>query len=187
MFKPFLQTWLPRPEHVKALKIMRIFGDRASNPKLWYINRRSIAIAIFIGSFWGILPIPLHSLLILLSVLLLQVNLPIALLLAWLMNPVTFVPIIWTGFWIGSKIFQAPMLNIERLKALLVQLQDWILHWGHGPLDLSIAKILATGLLIEATCIALLLSGLSYLLWHWQLVRAWQRRYGTPNSFSQQL
>lgn len=184
MLKPLLQTWLPRPEQVKALKIMRILGDRASNPKLWYINRRSIALAIFIGTFWGILPIPFHSILILLSVLLLQVNLPVALLLAWLMNPLTFIPIIWSSFWIGSKIFHVPMLNIELLKDVFAQLQDWILHWGATPLDLSIAKILATGLVVEALLLALVLSSLSYLLWRWQLVCVWRQRYGSQSSIN---
>lgn len=57
---------------------MRIFGQHTLNPLLWYVNRRSIAKAMFIGTFWGILPVPFHSLFIILTILWLEVNLPIS-------------------------------------------------------------------------------------------------------------
>lgn len=104
MAKQFFQSWLPSPEKVSKLKLMRFFGQRTLNPLLWYVNRKSISRAVFIGAFFGLLPIPFHSVLIILVVLLLEVNLPVALALAWLSNPLTLVPILYVGFWLGSKI-----------------------------------------------------------------------------------
>ena len=68
MPKQFFQRWLPSAEKVANLKFMRIFGRHTLNPLLWYVNRRSIAKAVFIGTFWGILPVPFHSLFIIVTI-----------------------------------------------------------------------------------------------------------------------
>ncbi|MFW2153887.1 DUF2062 domain-containing protein, partial [Acinetobacter gyllenbergii] len=47
MAKQFFQSWLPSPQKVSSLKFMRIFGQRTLNPVLWYVNRKSIAKAVF--------------------------------------------------------------------------------------------------------------------------------------------
>ena len=83
---------------------MKIFGNKALSPMLWYVNRKSISKAMFIGTFWGILPIPFHTVLIVFTILIFEANLPIGLLLSWIMNPLTIVPILFLAFWIGSKI-----------------------------------------------------------------------------------
>ena len=48
MPKKFFNKWLPSSEKVARLKFMRIFGERTLNPLLWYVNRHSIAKAMFI-------------------------------------------------------------------------------------------------------------------------------------------
>ena len=89
MPKQFFHKWLPSSEKVAQLKFMRIFGESTLNPLLWYVNRHSVAKAMFIGTFWGILPVPFHSLFIILTILWFEVNLPIGLCMAWLTNPLT--------------------------------------------------------------------------------------------------
>ena len=42
MAKHFFQSWLPSPEKVNNMKIMKIFGNKISSPQLWYVNRKSI-------------------------------------------------------------------------------------------------------------------------------------------------
>ena len=49
------------------------------------------------------LPLPFHSILIVLTVLLFEVNLPVSLCLAWLTNPFTLVPILYIGFLVGYE------------------------------------------------------------------------------------
>ena len=176
MAKRFFRSWLPSPEQVNKLKIMRIFGDKALNPTLWYVNRKSISKAMFIGTFWGILPIPLHSLLIILTVLIFEANLPIALLLAWIMNPLTIVPILIFAFWIGSKIYHVHTINKEMLLGVFHQIIAWIKNFGHGHIDLSLAKILATGLFIEAVIFATLFFVLTRISWRCTIVKKWRKR-----------
>lgn len=145
MPKQFFHKWLPSSEKVARLKFMKIFGERTLNPLLWYVNRRSIAKAMFIGTFWGILPVPFHSLFIILTVLLFEVNLPIGLCMAWLTNPFTVVPILYLGFWFGSKIYHVNMINKDMLLGVLHQILNWIKNFGHGHIDFSLAKILVSG------------------------------------------
>ena len=177
MAKHFFQSWLPSPERVNSLKIIKIFGKYASNPQLWYVNRKSISKAVFIGTFWGILPIPLHSALIIIPVLLFEANLPISLLLAWIMNPFTIVPILIFAFWIGTQIYGVHMINKDMLLGVFHQIVHWIQNFGHGHIDFSLAKILATGLLIEALLFAVVLFTLTRIYWRWTVIKKWRNRH----------
>ena len=177
MAKHFFQSWLPSVERVNNLKLMRIFGDRVLKPQLWYVNRKSISKAVFIGTFWGILPIPLHSALIIITVLLFEANLPISLLLAWIMNPFTIVPILIFAFWIGTQIYGVHMINKDMLLGVFHQIVHWIQNFGHGHIDFSLAKILATGLLIEALLFAVVLFTLTRIYWRWTVIKKWRNRH----------
>ena len=176
MAKHFFQSWLPSPERVKSLKFMKIFGNKASSPLLWYVNRKAISKAMFIGTFWGILPIPFHTALIVLTIVIFDANLPIGLILSWIMNPLTVVPILICAFWIGSKIFHVHMINKDMLLGVFHQIIHWIKNFGHGHIDFSLAKILATGLLIEAIFFATLVFIVTRIYWRWSVVKKWKAR-----------
>lgn len=156
------------------------FGSKALSPQLWYVNRRSISKAMFIGTFWGMLPIPLHTLLIVFTILIFEANLPIGLLLAWIMNPLTIVPILIFAFWIGSKIYQVNMINKEMLLGVFHQIMNWIKNFGHGHIDFSLAKILVTGLFIEALFFAILFFTLTRISWRLSVIKKWRNRNATP-------
>lgn len=155
---------------------MKLFGERTSNPLLWYINRHSISKAVFIGVFFGLLPIPFHSILIILAILSLNGNLPIGLTLAWLSNPFTIAPILYIGFWFGSKIYSTDMIDQHVLYNLLSQISSWIMHLGHQHLDMHFAKILMSGLLIEALISAIFFYTFTRLFWRWSTLHAWHKR-----------
>ena len=176
MPKQFFHKWLPSSEKVAQLKFMRIFGESTLNPLLWYVNRHSIAKAMFIGTFWGILPVPFHSLFIILTILWFEVNLPIGLCMAWLTNPLTVVPILYLGFWFGTKIYHVNMIDQEMLLGVLHQIINWLKNFGHGHIDLSLAKILISGLVIEAILFALLFYCATHLLWRWFVIKSWKNR-----------
>lgn len=179
MIKKYLRAWLPSPQKIASLRIMKLFGSLVNNPIIWYINRRSICKAIFIGTFLGLLPIPFHSVLIILAVFLFEANLPLALALAWITNPLTLVPVLYVGFWFGSWIYQVPMIDKPMMLGILHQCIHWIKSFGKTHLDLNLAKVLATGLLIEATVFSILLYLLSRLIWRLDVSLAWRKRKTT--------
>ncbi|WP_343597542.1 DUF2062 domain-containing protein [Acinetobacter sp.] len=177
MVKQLLQSWLPSPERVSSMKMMRLFGARTANPLLWYVNRRSICKAIFIGTFFGLLPIPFHSILIVLAVLCFEVNLPVSLALAWLSNPFTILPILYIGFWFGTKIFHVHMIDQAMLMGVMHQIGNWIRNFGHGHVDFSLAKILMTGLMVEALLFSTLFYVVIELLWRWGAIKNWKKSH----------
>lgn len=176
MPKQFLQTWLPSQEKVANLKLMRFLGQHSLSPKLWYVNRRSISYAVFVGTFFGVLPVPCHSLFIIAAALILEINLPISLVLMWLSNPLTLIPILYGGFWLGTKVFHVQMINQAMLLGVLHQICHWFFNFGHGHIDLSLAKILLTGLLLEALILACIAFVLTRIIWRWSVIRSWKKR-----------
>ncbi|ENV34894.1 hypothetical protein L289_3695 [Acinetobacter gerneri DSM 14967 = CIP 107464 = MTCC 9824] len=176
MTKRFFRDWLPSQEKLSQSKILRIFGDSALNPVLWYVNKKSISRAMLIGTFWGMLPIPFHSILIVICAILFDANLPISLMLAWIMNPFTILPILYIAFWMGTKIYHVHMINKEMLLGVLHQIVHWIKNFGHGHIDLSLAKILLTGMLIEAFITAVLAYFITKIIWNWKVIQKSKKR-----------
>lgn len=155
---------------------MALFGRQLTQPKIWYINRKSITKAMFIGTFFGLMPIPLHTFLIIFAVLLFRVNLPLSLAMSWISNPLTIVPIIYLSFWTGAQIFQVKMIDQTMLMGVLHQVAHYITHFGQGHIDFSLAKILMVGMITVAFIGALILSILTHLFWRYSVKKAWRKR-----------
>lgn len=176
MLKRRIRAILPSPQKISNMKFMRLFGKRASNPLLWYINRRSVSRAVLIGTFFGILPIPFHSILIAIVIITCEASLPIGLMMAWINNPLTIIPIMYVGFWLGSKVYGVSMINKDMILGVLHQIEHWIRNFGHGHVDLSLAKILVTGLVIEAVVCSVLFYILTQWVWRLSIVKQWEAK-----------
>ena len=96
--------------------------------------------------------------------------------MAWLTNPLTVVPILYLGFWFGTKIYHVHMINSDMLLGVLHQIINWLMNFGHGHIDFSLAKILVSGLVIEAILFAISFYLITHLLWRWSVVNAWKKR-----------
>ena len=177
MPKKFLQSWLPSPQKMAQMRLIQMMGKYALNPKIWYINRHAVSKAVLIGTFWGLLPIPFHSLFIIVFVIVFNANLPIGLILSWLSNPLTMIPIIWSGFWIGSHIYQVHMINKKMLLGVLHQIEHWVTSFGHAHVDLSLAKILLTGLVVESAVAAIVAYIITLLFWRLHVIHRWKTRH----------
>jgi len=68
------------------------------------------------------------------------------------------------------------MINKDMLLGFFHQIIHWIKNFGHGHIDFSLAKILATGLLIEALLFASVLFIITRLYWRWSVVKRWNAR-----------
>lgn len=96
--------------------------------------------------------------------------------MAWLTNPFTVVPILYLGFWFGSKIYHVHMINKDMLLGVLHQIINWLKNFGHGHIDFSLAKILVSGLVIEAILFAIIFYFATHLLWRWVVIKNWKAR-----------
>ncbi|MGB2248999.1 MAG: DUF2062 domain-containing protein [Alcanivorax sediminis] len=108
MPRRIFRKYLPKPERLREHKSLSFLGEVLSDPNLWHINRRSLAGAAFIGIFAGLLPIPLQMGLAALLAVRFHCNLPLSIVLVWISNPVTYVPIFYFNYRIGAWMLGMP-------------------------------------------------------------------------------
>ena len=93
MIVKYLKKILPDPNrftHESGLKSVRGY---LLNSLLWQINRKSIAKGVAIGLLIAFVPLPFQMLFAALLAICFSANLPIAVVLTWITNPLTFLPI----------------------------------------------------------------------------------------------
>ncbi len=93
---------LPRRANVRRYPIVRWFAEAAhKRPYLWSFKRASVLPALYVGSVIGCTPWPGQILLAVLSMLALRGNLPLAVALQFISNPLTFAPLYGATYFVG--------------------------------------------------------------------------------------
>lgn len=108
MPKRLFRKYLPSPDRLKGQRSLSFLGTVLSDPNLWHINRRSMAGAAFIGVFIGLLPIPMQMGVAGLMAVRFRCNLPLSVVLVWVSNPLTYVPIFYFSYRLGAWILGVP-------------------------------------------------------------------------------
>lgn len=141
-------------------------GPLLRDPNLFHINRTSISASFFIGLFCAFLPIPGQTIVAALLALLFRTNLPVAMALIWVSNPLTIPPMFLFSYSVGVWILgrEVTSFNIELS-------WDWAIAQGE-----AIWLPLLTGSLL---C-GLVCGGIGYLviqyLWRWKVIKNWEER-----------
>lgn len=161
MPKRLFRRYLPSPERLRGHKSLRFLGGVLSDPNLWHINRHSLAGAAFIGVFAGLLPIPMQMALAAILAVRFRCNLPLSVVLVWLSNPLTYVPIFYFTYRIGAWMMglhpTSPHgINVEWFVEQLVPL--WV-----GSLTCAVLGGLLSYLAVK-------------LFWRLAVIRSWRRR-----------
>jgi len=180
MPKKLLRRYLPSPEKVANMKGLGRLRPYLSDPNLWHLNRRSVSGAMYWGLFCAFLPIPMQIIPVTLGAILFRVNLPLCIMLVWVSNPVTMLPILYAAYWIGASVLGVPMLDMQSISVLFGQLIRWVLQQGANPFNSDATAILIwpllVGLMIEAVVASLVGGTLTRILWRWHVVRDWRKR-----------
>ncbi len=98
------------------------FLEKYKLPKSYFgINRRSVTKGVAVGLFWGFIPMPMQMLAVIATTPFIKFNVPIAISMVWLSNPVTMPPMYYmeylTGnFILGQEGIQDIELTIEWFK-----------------------------------------------------------------------
>ena len=78
------------------------------------INRKSISRGVFIGLFWGFIPMPMQMLAVLAITPFIKFNVPIAITMVWLSNPITMPFMYYMEYQTGNFLLgNAGLDNIE--------------------------------------------------------------------------
>ena len=103
--KKRLKKLLPTPEQILQSRSLKLFAPHLADPRLWQFNRHSLNKAVYIGVLSAFFPLPGQMLLALIGALIFRANVPMALGLTWITNPLTTLPIFYVGYYIGASIF----------------------------------------------------------------------------------
>lgn len=105
MPRNFFRRYLPDAAWLNRQRSLRYaLGGVIHDPNLWHLNRRSISGGIAIGVFVAWIPLPVQMVTAALIALMLRVNLPLAVLLTWISNPLTMPPMYWSGYRLGVRL-----------------------------------------------------------------------------------
>ena len=125
MPKKILGRWLPAYSKIKKSPAFHWMGPMFARPNLFHINRASVSTSFFIGIFVAFLPIPGQTLIAAFLALLFSSNLPIAVALVWISNPLTIAPLFIFTYGVGVL-----LLGMEFIDFTLEFSWSWIITQG---------------------------------------------------------
>lgn len=157
---------MPDPHTLREHKHLKIFGKLLHSPNLWALNRKSAPGAFAVGLFCAWIPVPFQMILAAGLAILFNVNIPVAVALVWLTNPVTMPFLFYAAYWLGTKILDRPTQDVT------FEL-SW--HW----LEQSLATI-GPAFLLGCLVFGIIFSISGYFiikyLWHSSVKNKWKKR-----------
>ena len=164
--RQFFQRVLPPHHEIREHRQLQFLGDILHDPNIFHLTRHSCAGGVATGLFVAFLPLPGHMVIAALAAIWFRVNLPLAVVLVWITNPVTIPPVFFVAYEIGRTIMRRPPQGVHF---------EFTLHW-FATTFVNIWPSLVVGSLI----LAVLASGTGYLavqfLWRLSIVRKWEKR-----------
>ncbi|RUO81504.1 DUF2062 domain-containing protein [Idiomarina tyrosinivorans] len=169
MARKFIKRFMPDHEKIRHHKGLKIFGTLLHDANLWHLNRRSASGAFAVGLFYAFVPVPFQMLLAAATAIPLRVNLPLAVGLVWVSNPITMPPLFYLCYLVGSAVLQQPPSHFQ-----------FELSWAWlGESISTIGPAFLLGCAIFGTVSSLVgYFGIRWL-WRYSVVRAWRKRHNS--------
>ena len=162
-----LKKYLPSRDQLSKTRSLSFLGNLIFEPNLWHFNRHSLSFAVLIGSIFCFFPIPFQMVPCALLCILIRCNIPVAILLVWVSNPITYGPMMYFAYRVGLGLLGMDTPSIPDSPTF---------EWFFEQLA-DIWKPLLSGCLIcgfSAGIIGFLVIRLYY---RWRIVRYLKRRY----------
>jgi uncharacterized protein len=176
MPRKLFRKYLPSAESIRANRWVAMFGRLLHHPNLWHLNRDSVAGAVAIGLFSGLVPGPLQMLTALILAIPLRRNLPVALLMTLYTNPFTIVPLYLLAYAYGSLLLglnhpQPAIAHFEMDWGNLFDSLGRLLDW-----TMALGKPLFVGLVALGLTLAFVGYWVVQLGWRAYVIVAWRAR-----------
>lgn len=171
-----LRRLMPDAQSLQRHRWLQWLGPALQQPGLWHLTRRGMALGMALGVFFGLLvpiaQIPLSAA----AAVALRANVPAAVASTLVSNPITFAPLYYGAWRLGSALLDEP--SLEKPAALTARMapradgEGW---WSATLRGLrSVGKPLMLGLVILATAVGLITYVTVACVW--DLRAAWARR-----------
>jgi len=169
-----IRRFLPSHEHIKEHRLLRWLGPRLHDPSLWKLNRRTVAKAVAIGAFFGLM-IPVAQIpAAVIASLSFRANLWIAAVSTLISNPFTYAPIYYVAYRLGAGILGVPARPEVADAPVVETFTQWLTHawsWISG-----VGQPLLLGMLLMAITGAFLGYYLTQTVWRYHVKRKWRSR-----------
>lgn len=77
------------------------------------VNRKSVTRALLVGIFFAFIPMPFQMLAVVLAGIFITFNVPLAISMVWLSNPITMPFMYYMEYLTGSFLLREPLLKVE--------------------------------------------------------------------------
>jgi len=169
MPRKFIKRFMPDHQKIRDQKCLRFLGTCLHNPSLWNLNRHSVAGAFFLGMICAFIPIPFQMVLAAVLAVMFQVNIPIAVALVWLTNPLTMAPLFYFAFEVGEWILGQPDTDSFVFEPSL----EWMLNLLENNWQPFILGCLVTGVVLGLVGYFAV-----HVLWRSHVSYRWRNRPG---------
>lgn len=166
MPRKLFKRLLPPKETLARHRHLRMLGDWILDSNLWHLNRDSTSLAMFVGIFCAFLPIPMQMVVAAVGALLFRCNLPLAVALVWITNPVTIPPLFYGAYKLGAVLLNLPPQTLHPTLSL-----EWLTRE-----IATIYKPLLLGSLVCGTVFGAIGFGTVRVIWRIAVVRRWRQR-----------
>lgn len=166
MPRRFLKQFLPKPHELHRERFFHFLGKPLQNPDLWYLNRNSVAGGVSIGLFVAFVPVPFQMLLAAAAAMVMGCNLPIAVLMVWVTNPVTIPPLFIAAYKLGAWMLDETPRTIEFSISM---------HWLATKFN-TVWKPFLLGCLAMGVLSAAIGNAMVRIVWRLHVVHRWNAR-----------
>ncbi|PWB35818.1 DUF2062 domain-containing protein [Pseudomonas sp. NDM] len=166
MPRRLFKRYMPDPTSIREHKSLRFLGKLLHDPNLWHLNRHSVARAMAVGLFAAFLPIPAQMLVAAALAVMVRGNMPIAVSLVWLTNPITMPAVFFCTYQAGAFLMDVPARHLP---------DELTWEWISGELS-TLWQPFLLGSVVVGLVLGILAYFLVMLYWRWWVARQWQRR-----------
>ena len=165
--RPLLRKLIPGTHEIRRHTFLRrVFGRLLLDPDLWHLGRGSVTRAVSIGLFMAWVPVPFQMVLAAGAALAARCNLPVAVAMVWVSNPVTVAPLFYAAHKLGEWMLDRPPGDFR------IELS---LRWLFEELG-KVWEPLLLGCLVMGVASAILGQILIRLVWRAHTMVSWRDR-----------
>ena len=170
MPRKLLRRFLPTPHRIRSERSLRLFGKLLLRRELWSLHRRSVAKATAVGLFVAFIPLPTQMLMAAAAAIVLGFNLPVAVVMVWVTNPLTIPVVFYGAYRLGAWLLHTPPHPVHFQVSF---------SWFAGQVG-EIWLPLLLGSLVAGVAAGILGYFVVNLLWRLHVARSWRARRLRP-------
>jgi uncharacterized protein len=170
MPRKWLKKMIPDTTSITRTRSLGFLSRWIHDPNLWHLTRHSASMAFLVGIIAAFVPLPAQMFIAAAGAILVRANLPIAVALTFITNPLTTPPLIVVAVKVGAWVLDRPTVpaNFEFTWEWLCSI-TWVeLQTGFGTL--------LVGSFVCGFVLGIIGMVSIRLLWRWHVIQRWRNR-----------